>query len=88
MAKDLKILYVGTHLILEHDELKIFGELGYKYLSLGAYYSPYGDESTGDMRPPLPPEQNLWDRLKGDYRHDRLTKKQVDPFDWIYNQYP
>lgn len=83
MAKELKVLYLSSHSILEHDELKLFGEIGWSYLSLGAYYCPYGDESTDSMRPQLPAKYNLFDELKGDYDRNNLTEEQISKFDVI-----
>jgi hypothetical protein len=80
MARALKICYVSWHSILEADELRIFGELGHKYLSLGAYYNPY--DTSPRPRPQLPAEYSLYDELKGDYSQPLiLTKEQVEPFD-------
>lgn len=77
----LKILYISWHSTLEYDELKLFDELGYKWLSLGAYYH-YGDESTDDKRPALPTENSLYKQYKGDWTNrESLTKEKIEPFD-------
>ncbi len=82
MARTLKSMYISWHSILEYDELKVFGELGHKYLSLGAYYNPY--DTSPRPRPQLPAEYSLYDELKGDYSQPlKLTKEQVDPFDIV-----
>ena len=83
MAKELKILYVSWHSVLEAEELSLFAENGWYYLSLGSYYNPYEVQGT-TMRPPPPKEFNLWDELKGDYSNrDCLTTEQISPFDII-----
>src|SRR3990167_2083275 len=85
--KPLKICYFSTHSILEFEELKLFGEIGWDYLSLGAYFSPLGDESSDVKRPPLPAEHNLWSSLKdlggGNWDKDHLKAEQLEPFDVI-----
>jgi len=83
VAKELKILYVSWHSVLEAEELSLFAENGWYYLSLGSYYNPYEVQGT-TMRPPPPKEFNLWDELKGDYSNrDCLTTEQISPFDII-----
>lgn len=48
----MRILYLGAHSILEHDELKLWTELGYDVFSIGAYTDPR--KTSEDYRPPLP----------------------------------
>ncbi len=47
-----RILYISVHAILEHDELKLFHELGKEFYSLGAYGNPAGHPLL--PRPALP----------------------------------
>lgn len=79
----MRILYLSSHSILEFQELKLLGELGHDYLSLGYFYDPYRVVED-PIRPSLPAECNLFDELKGDWRNeDSLTKEQLDHFDLI-----
>lgn len=48
----LKVFYASVHSILEHDEVKLFHQLGYDVFSPGAYWKPA--EGGAGMRPPLP----------------------------------
>lgn len=74
--KSLNILYISAHEILEHDELKILGELGHQYLSLGAFYDPNNQQGTL-KRPALPAEYNLFDKYHGTYDRMNLTEEQI-----------
>lgn len=77
-------MYLGKHSVLEYDELRIFGELGHKYLSLGMYYDPYKALAVDNIadRPPLPAEWNLFDEYKGDWRAEgSITPEMIKDFD-------
>lgn len=76
----MRILYLSCHAILEYDELKIFEELGYDYLSMGSYVNP---KSPADpIRPPLThtPDDWLYNHVPS---RDNLNKEFVDKFDVI-----
>lgn len=49
----MRLLYASVHSILEHDELKLFHELGHEVFSPGAYWQP-SEENEDRMRPGLP----------------------------------
>ena len=48
----MRLLYLSCHAILEYDELKMFGELGIDYFSLGSYVDP--QNPVDPIRPGLP----------------------------------
>ncbi len=47
----MNILYLSCHSILEHDEVKLFTELGHKVFSLGSYQNPLAPQD--QKRPPI-----------------------------------
>ena len=83
VTKDMKkLLYISAHSVLEADELKIFSELGWHWISLGAYYNP--NEQGNDRRPAISAEYNLFDKYKGDWKNrESLTSEQIKDFDVI-----
>jgi glycosyltransferase involved in cell wall biosynthesis len=48
----MNILYVGSHSILEYDEVRLFSDLGHDVFSIGAYSDP--GHPSDDKRPALP----------------------------------
>ncbi len=88
----MKILYLSCHSILEHDEVKLFHEMGHEVFSPGAYVCP---ENPGDpeMRPGISglrydPEilaeyHKLGVAYPGEDGKDHLTKEFVDNFDVV-----
>jgi glycosyltransferase involved in cell wall biosynthesis len=48
----MRILYVGSHSILEHDEVRLLASLGHDVFSIGSYTDPANPSD--DKRPPLP----------------------------------
>lgn len=91
----MRILYLSCHSILEHDEIKLFNELGHYVFSPGAYVEP---KNPGDMslRPGL--RQIVYDLEDlerynaiqvpdGTDRKDKLTKEFVDRFDLVINMH-
>lgn len=79
----MKLLYIGCHAVLEHDELKLFTELGLDVFSYqGAYMRPEGHPSL--KRPGIPgmtfhpelAEQAVWAKTK-------IPKEFVDNFDAV-----
>ncbi len=47
----VRIVYCGAHSILEHDEVKLFHELGHEVFSIGSYIHP--SRPLDNLRPPL-----------------------------------
>jgi hypothetical protein len=79
----VKILYLSCHEILEHDELKMFTELGHECYSLGAYTNPYGDE--GRKRPGLPgmPYDPHFTELATRYGKENLHPEMLEGVDVV-----
>ena len=78
----MNILFLSAHSVLERDELELFSELKYHWLSLGAYYDPNGP--VDDRRPALSAEYNLFDKYKGDWKNrESLSSEQIKDFDII-----
>lgn len=87
-----KILYLSCHAVLEHDEVKLFHELGYDVFSPGAYVCP---ENPGDptLRPAISglkydPDileqfHRIGARFPGEDAKNHLTKEFVDNFDAV-----
>ena len=48
----MNILYVGSHSILEYDEVRLLSDLGHDVFSIGAYTDPA--TPSDDKRPALP----------------------------------
>ena len=77
----MKILYFSWHEILERDELQLFEELGFDYLSLGAFYNP-SEQQGKYLRPPLMAKHSLFEQYKGDWTNkESLTKEAIKNFD-------
>jgi len=76
----MKLLYLSCHAILEYDELKLFGELGIDYFSLGSYIDPLNP--VDPIRPALnkivDPEL-----LSMAPDRDKMPKEFIDKFDVI-----
>jgi len=88
----MKLLYLSAHSILEHDEVKLFHELGHKIFSPGAYVEPanVGDASLRPSIPGLVYDPDIveqWHKLASKYpsedTKDHLTKEFVDNFDAV-----
>jgi glycosyltransferase involved in cell wall biosynthesis len=87
-----RILYLSCHEILEHDELKLFQELGYGLFSPGAYVEPQ-NRGDGDLRPGIPglvynPDvvaqyHRIGAQFPGQDGKRHLTKEFIDNFDVI-----
>lgn len=87
-----KILYLSCHSILEHDEVKLFHEMGYEIFSPGAYVEP-ANPGDSTLRPGIPglvydPDiveqwHNICVAHPGQDGKDHLTKEFVDNFDCI-----
>jgi glycosyltransferase involved in cell wall biosynthesis len=79
----VKILYLSAHSILEYDELRLFHQLGYEFLSLGSYINP--QSPVDNKRPPIEGAvyQDKFMNLLGRYSRDNLHHELVDPFDVI-----
>ena len=82
LKRKLKMLYLSCHSVEEHDEIKLFHEIGIDVFSHGAYVNP---RISGDgMRPPLD-----WDadpeliELAKKCEKEQLSKELVDKFDAI-----
>jgi len=88
----MKILYLSCHESLEHDEIKLFHEMGHQVFSPGSYVNP---DNRGDscLRPDLPQlnydpaivEQyhQIGARFPGEDGKIHLTKAFVDNFDVV-----
>lgn len=48
----MKILYLSCHSVLEHDEVKLFTEMGHEVFSFGSYINPASPHD--NKRPPIP----------------------------------
>jgi glycosyltransferase involved in cell wall biosynthesis len=48
----MNLLYLGSHAILEYDQVRLWSDLGYNVFSIGAYTNPHAPEV--DTRPALP----------------------------------
>lgn len=88
----MKILYLSCHSILEHDEVKMFHQLGHDIFSPGAYVEPRnpGDASLRPGIPGLVYDPDIleqYHRLAAQHAgHDtkeHLTKEFVDNFDCV-----
>lgn len=79
----MRLLYLSVHEILEHDELKMFTQLGIDCYSLGAYTYPYGDQ--GRKRPGIPemPYDPHFIELSTRYSKDDLHPEMIEPADVI-----
>ena len=83
------LLYLSCHSTLEHDELKIFSELGLNVFSVGSYIDP--EKPLESLRPPLnlntnPEWAKQFKEICPNYTFNgraRLTKKFVDQFDIV-----
>ena len=83
------LLYLSCHSTLEHDELKIFNELGFNLFSVGSYADP--EQPLEDLRPPLKLNtKKQWiesfKRICPNYAFNgraKLTKEFVDQFDLV-----
>lgn len=49
----MRILYLSCHRALEHDELKLFDELGHRVFSCGRYMVPHAPQPPDHLRPPI-----------------------------------
>ncbi len=86
----MKILYLSCHSVLEQEELTLFHELGYDFLSPGAYWDP---QNPHELRPGLPgvtynPDWvEQYNRIgaahPGQDGKEHLTKEFVDNFDVV-----
>jgi hypothetical protein len=88
----MKILYLSCHSILEHDEVKMFHELGHEIFSPGAYVEPAnpGDASLRPGIPGLVYDPDVMEQFHrigaahpGEDAKDHLTKELVDNFDCV-----
>jgi len=84
----MKLLYVGMHPTMEHDELSIFSSLGIDCFSVGNYLNPL--QPTNATRPPLnlqPKPELITEFEKYNPTLDRrkiiLTKEIVKDFDVV-----
>ncbi len=78
----MKLLYLSCHSILEHDEIKLFDELGIDVFSFGTYRNP---REIDDKKRPildLPFHQDLFDLTK-DGDHNNIDQKVIDWADVI-----
>lgn len=83
------LLYLSCHSTLEHDELKIFSELGLNVFSVGSYVRP--DKPLESLRPPLdlntnPEWAEQFNKMCPNYTFNgraKLTKAFVDQFDIV-----
>lgn len=83
------LLYLSCHSTLEHDELKIFSELGLNVFSVGSYIDPKNPLES--LRPPLhlntdPKWLEQFKKICPGYKFNgraRLTKEFVDQFDIV-----
>jgi len=67
----MKILYIGSgHPVLEFDDLTLFTELGYDWLSMSHYFNPQIPTST--MRPPI-------DKIIEPSLYSEILRSDFDP---------
>lgn len=79
----MKILYLSCHSILEHDELKLFHELGLDVFSHGAYMR---FNQPSEMRPAICAEDNTDEGLllqAVNCTKENLSREFIDNFDVI-----
>lgn len=87
-----RLLYLSVHEILEHDEIKLFNELGLEVFSPGAYVNPT-NRGDSNLRPDInnlnydPSIVDQWHQLctkhPGEDGKLHLTKEFVNNFDCI-----
>ena len=81
--KKLRMLYLSCHSILEHDEIKLFTELGIDVFSHGAYLDPNAPDDP--MRPGFPGKRyDQFIELARKHPKESLPREFVEPFDIIY----
>ena len=81
--RKLRMLYLSCHSILEHDELKLFTELGIDVFSHGAYLDPNAPDDP--MRPGFPGKRyDQFIELARKHPKENLPREFVEPFDIIY----
>ncbi len=78
----MKLLYLSCHSILEHDELKIFNELGIDVFSFGTYHNP---QKIDDPKRPLLdiPYHPELEALCADGDHLNMKQELIDWADVI-----
>jgi glycosyltransferase involved in cell wall biosynthesis len=72
-----RLLYISCHEVLEHDELRIFHELGFDVFSIGYWMNPH--KPTTNMRPAIPElsvNQELIDKFNRDYPEYKPPKAE------------
>ena len=82
--KEIKLLYLSCHSAAEHDDLKLFHELGIQVFSHGSYVNP---QCPGD---PKRPSLNLsydphFVELCSKYTKEKMGKELVESFNVIYS---
>jgi len=84
--KKLPILYLSCHSILEHDEVKLFTELGVDVFSHGAYLDPNAPDDP--MRPGFPGKRyDHFIELARKHPKEKLPREFIAPFDVVYIQH-
>ena len=84
--KELRMLYLSCHSILEHDEVKLFTELGIDVFSHGAFLDPNAPDDP--MRPGFPGKRHdHFIELARKHPKERLPREFVEPFDVVYVQH-
>ena len=92
--KNPKILYVSCHSVLEYDELRMFRDLGWSFLSIGSYFDPncdftrptlYGCSIVEDSKTEYHKmcHDNSITGLPPELHNKRFTKEFLDHFDII-----
>lgn len=81
----MRILFLSCHSVLEHDEYKLFSELGHEIVSQGSYRNPTKPE--GSLRPPISDayyDEKLAPLANFTWDSERIPAELIDWCDLIY----
>lgn len=74
----MNILYLGSHSVLEYDQVKLWTGLGHDVFSIGAYIDP---AHPSDAKRPAIPEAP-WHADLAVYVHEQRVKHAGEPIEW------